>query len=153
LKSDITWIIPSIISTITIIIGWLVLFHNAKKLATRNETKSQLNESIEILNDATEYTLNYWLNYGALKNSSTLFSIQFMSKITKFQASLEVLETRGIDITGVNYADFLNHCTLDCEKIEAMEDIIQRSLSISNDSQELYDNITKKYYDVYAPSF
>ena len=51
-----------LIPTILVIIGWRFLYLNAKKLATRSETKSSIDSVVSIMEEIDKLAITFWLS-------------------------------------------------------------------------------------------
>lgn len=116
--SEYSWML-SLTSIILVFFTWNIVYRNAKRLATRAESKSTVDHVVKLLNELSDLSLSYWL--GATKNkNSQMHTILAMSKINQINHYLEVLVSRGLSIDLNFIAEVHKATTLDCEKIKML---------------------------------
>jgi hypothetical protein len=115
-----------------VIVGWQVLYNNARRLASRNETYSFVSQVLSLLDELLKESIIYWSSSETELNGQ-LQSKKLASKTQRFKKKLGVLTTRGLqldcnrELRGIRRA-----ITLDAErpttvsnlaKMEKIEDI------------------------------
>ncbi len=143
------------ISIILVIIGWRVIYNNAKKLATRTETKSLIDEVIKLTNELEGITIDYWLSGRKNRIESDLFTLLTSAKIETLTARLTLLKRRQINLKKKSLSYMVTYMDLDCEKVDSISidkkrEKVHLFLSYKN---ELIDELYTVYEEVYEPSF
>ena len=133
----------SVVSIILVLIGWLVTYNNALKVATRSESKSIIDAIAKILNEISDLSLDYWVNksvgptsnpfqkkgkYNMLLNkgfkprrglttpSAKLFLTAIHSKTIQINKYMEFLRSRGFVISDAYFTQVLIKATMEYEK-------------------------------------
>lgn len=145
----------SLISIALVIIGWNIIYRNAKKLATRTETKAFLDDAMSVLSDIEDMTVQYWLSGRKCRIDSEQFILLTNAKLLKFVARLQLLNERNIDIKVVNLAQLSTLITEDCEDVdrrttEENRERIQLFLELLND---IHEKLYGKFQLLYKPTF
>lgn len=103
-----------------VIIGWVVIYRNARKIATRSETKSLIDDVISILNAMESLATEYWLSGRQSRMETEQFIVIFNAKLLTLNSRLEVLKARKVNVNNVNIGDLYEQMTLDCEQVDRM---------------------------------
>lgn len=83
------------VSVLLIVVGWRVVFHNAKKLATRNETYNFVSQLLSLLDELLKESISYWTTSDEV-SAGYLQSQKLISKTHRFKKKLALLDTRGL---------------------------------------------------------
>jgi hypothetical protein len=137
------WIF-SLTSILLVLIGWIVVYGNAKKLATRSESKALVDNISKIINEVSELSIDFWLNSSKNGTTSDLYVLKIMSKITQAAQYGEIIKRRGLAISDQTFARMSEKATLDCETAV--------SLSLFDSSvraQEVMDSCTSAILHIY----
>lgn len=124
----------SLTSIILVLIGWRVVYGNAKKLATRSESKSLIDATSKLVNEISDLSMEYWLtkckdsskkktksgyfkSNAKLKasNESRLYVMNVMAKASQASRYIDILKNRGLIIDNMHLATICEKATLDCE--------------------------------------
>jgi hypothetical protein len=116
---DYAWII-SLCSFLLVFIGWKVVYRNAKRMATRSESKTAIDSLIKIVNETSDVSIAYWLSGGKTHQNVQHYTMVIMSKIGQSYEFIKVLKRRGIDIEDIYLEDLSNYATLNCENVGAI---------------------------------
>jgi hypothetical protein len=101
-----------------IIIGWNVIYRNAKRLATRNETKSLIDDAMKSLQILEDLTLNYWLSRNESSMKADEFQLLVAARLEAFNNQLQQIQRRNINIDDVDLANLSEFMTLNCESVD-----------------------------------
>lgn len=101
-----------------VIIGWVVIYRNARKIATRSETKALIDDVISILNSIESLATDYWLAGRRNRMETEQFIVVFNAKLLTLNNRLDVLKERKIRIDNVNMGNLHEQITLDCEQVD-----------------------------------
>lgn len=147
-----TWIF-NVVSIVLVIVTWNIVYTNAKRMATRSESKSAVDHVIKLVNDLSDLSLNFWLGNGTQKDPR-IYSMIAMSKINQITHYLNILNSRDIQIELDNYiSDIHISTTLDCELINGLSDrdLERKGHSSTSDCLALISHIFSKFEDKYPP--
>ncbi|MCD9506559.1 hypothetical protein [Photobacterium phosphoreum] len=145
--SQYTWLL----SLLFVIIGWCVVYYNAKRLATRSETKSLIDGVISITSELEKLTIDYWLSGRKTRIGTEEFLLISSSKIESLGSRLKIIQRRGINITSFNLSKISMYMTLNCENVDQSKPEnnriqMQNFLSELNQSIEnIYDEFHRNY--------
>jgi len=163
-----TWVF-SLGGLLLVFIGWKVVYHNAKKIATRAESKALIDHMLKINNEAVDIAIKYWSseNDADYSSSARAYTISFGAKISQALNFIGNLKKRDIDINYDLVALFQNDATLYVEKKSTMTPeekhekcqlIVDSSLvfieHIYNEFEKTHPPYTKvKYFPYYLEHF
>ncbi|WP_417707144.1 hypothetical protein [Rheinheimera aquimaris] len=152
--SKYSWIFTICSSVLFIVIGWAVVYWNAKKLATRNETKSLLDKAISQLESLTVLATEYWLGGRKERLDDDHYQLLVMAQISRLGLTLNILNARGLGISFDLLAHLTTLTTLDCEKANTMEKSLchTRGHELNNVSMELTNHFINAFQNKYAPN-
>jgi hypothetical protein len=124
----------SLTSIVLVLIGWRVVYGNAKKLATRSESKSLIDATSKLVNEISDLSIEYWLieckktskpkiksgyfknrNKEKVSNESRLYVMNIMAKASQASRYIEILKKRGLELDNKHLAMVCEKATLDCE--------------------------------------
>jgi len=143
------------VSIILIIVGWGVIYQNAKKLATRNETKSLIDDVVTIINSLDRLTIDYWLSGRKNRLETDEFILLTSAKLQTLSSRLDIVEKRNIDISCVDLSIISSHMTLNCEEVDRRkpeENRIQLQLFLEESNNSVI-NLYNEFQKCYTPSF
>lgn len=146
----------SIASVMLIIYGWKIIYNNAKKISTRSETKSIVDDSVRIISDLENTTLEYWLTGRKERTDTGVFVLLVSAKIETLSSKIEILRNRGLLVSKDDLAKMSTYITLDSEKVDVFSEEYKREqmqayLNCSNDyTTSLYNVFQEKYSPVFS---
>jgi hypothetical protein len=148
------WILTTGASIVIIILGWLVIFFNAKKIATRAETKSILDKGLIQLETLTFVATQFWLEKKSNRLEHEHFELILMGHISRLGLTIIILKNRGLDLTFELLTDLSNCSSLDCEKIDSidMSELRVRGHQINEISMELTNYLVDCFQKKYRPN-
>ncbi|MDE8742533.1 hypothetical protein PZA20_11945 [Pectobacterium polaris] len=119
-----TWVF-SLSSIMLVLIGWKVVYHNAKKIATRSESKALIDHLLKLSNESAEIAVKFWASNDEKDElehtmASRAFTIAFGAKMSQTLNFIAILKRRDIHIDYILAANFQNDATLDVEKKASM---------------------------------
>ncbi|WP_419244253.1 hypothetical protein ACN08P_17340 [Photobacterium leiognathi subsp. mandapamensis] len=106
------------VSLLFVIIGWSIVYNNAKKLATRNETKALIDDTVKVINQLEDLTVTYWLAGRKSRIDTDEFILLTSAKIQTLSYKLKIVEQRDIDISCINFSKLATLMTLNCEDVD-----------------------------------
>jgi len=134
-----------VVSLLLIILGWKVIYNNAKKIATRNENKSLIDNVVSILNEMEILVTGYWLSTKKNRLGSEEYQVICSAKLLKLNSRLSFLYERGLNISDVDLAILSEHMTLNCERVNS------RSNSNNREQAQLFlEEVNKCINSLYA---
>jgi hypothetical protein len=153
-NTDYLSLFTPIASILLVIIGWNIIYYNAKRIATRNESKSIVDDAVKIIDDIEKTTTEYWLSGRKARIESSIYLILALSKITTLYGRLDILKRRGLDTSSLSMAMLVEHMTLDCEKVDQISDEAKRSQMelFLESSNRFVDNLYLTFEKRYAPA-
>lgn len=111
---------PHTFSALMIIIGWSVVYRNAKKISSRNETFTIINRVADHLRSIEEKTVKFY-SHGYKNQAPALWYSDISLHLESIREHLHLLNLRGID-PGINHlANLREHASLRCEEAEKMD--------------------------------
>ncbi|WP_165742808.1 hypothetical protein [Pseudoalteromonas sp. Z9A6] len=151
---DIFPVLISVFCSITIaLIGWNILFRNAKKLASRSETYTIISSVNSLLKEIKEASDSYWLRKE--NNDSPVAYDTFVAlKLREVQGLLKILSNRHLSSEDGARAIYpiRSACTLNSTKASTISNEKDRATIlrgiygvVSVCEREIYDAFEKKY--------
>lgn len=144
-----------LVSLVLVVIGWLVIYKNARKIATRGESKSLVDDVIKVLDQIESLSVTYWLAGRQKRIESEEFTLLFNAKLLTLNSRLEILKARNVDTSVVDLAQLAECITYQCEDVDRISSSdrrarVQSFLDIINSSNEkLYQEFQKLHKPVY----
>ncbi|OEE52713.1 hypothetical protein [Vibrio splendidus] len=142
-------------SLVLVIVGWRVIYHNAKKLATRTESKSFIEDTTKILSDIESLSVDYWLAGRKTRIETEQFVLLVNAKLITLNSRLEILAGRAINVEVVDLSNILQYSTLECEDVDRKSDLYRRERVqvLLDEINSAHANLYKQYQNVYKPTF
>jgi hypothetical protein len=110
-----TWVI-SLASLGMVFVGWRVVYRNAKKIATRSESKAITDHLIKLINEIIDLSVTYWMEDEGKTNSSLRYNLAVSAKTTQIDDFITILGKRDIIVDREYLACFTTVATLDSEQ-------------------------------------
>jgi hypothetical protein len=131
-----------------IIAGWKVLYRNAKRIASRNETYALLLKTQSEILHAEKQGLEFWSNASQQTNLDSYILALNVERIRKL---LNLLSMRGINVDDRYIYLLRNAITLDAEASSdvAQEKIQQKLVHILRFSCQIQNDLHNAYTDRY----
>ncbi|RGA35298.1 hypothetical protein [Klebsiella pneumoniae] len=151
-----TWIF-SIGSILLVFIGWKVVYHNAKKIATRSESKALVDHVLKLSNESVDIAIKYWSSKDDADDdfimTSRAFTISFGSKMSQILNFIGNLERRDICIDYALAASFQDDATLSVEnkKNMTMEEKHEKCQLIVDSSLKFIGNLYSEFEKTHPP--
>ncbi len=120
-----TWVI-SLASLGMVFVGWRVVYRNAKKIATRSESKAITDHLIKLINETIELSMGYWMVDESKSNAPLRYNLAAGAKTTQIDDFITILSKRDIIVDREYLASFTTAVTLDSEQRDSLN-IEQRS--------------------------
>ena len=133
-----------------IVLGWKILYKNAKKIATRNETYALVLKAHDAIRQAQSMGHDFWC--GKVDDLSKAKSRILLHQVGIIGDIFDVLEVRGIKVNDVAMAQLRNAITLDAESPDRVDEekAIKKIDAIAQYSSELQEALYKEFLDSYG---
>jgi hypothetical protein len=146
----ITSLIILSISSLLVFIGWKVIYHNAKKIAARNETFNLVSKFLINVDKLTSASIIYWTSND--NENLILKSKKFELEIVSLKRSLEQLKKRGLNLSlDLEIRKLRRAITLDSTNKKTLGDSL-KLLKVEDMffySDELQNKIMKSFEDIH----
>lgn len=144
-----------LISFFTVLIGWWVVYQNAKRLATRSETKGFVDELMKATSEMEKVAVEYWLAGRKERAEPRNYEMLMLAKLKQFDQKISLLKQREIntdgivDISGV----FQESILLDCESADHMslDERIDRANNVLAYGGSLQTHLYTLFIEKYPP--
>ncbi|KKA43416.1 hypothetical protein [Salinivibrio sp. KP-1] len=142
-----------LITTILIILGWAVIYSNAKKIATRSETKSLLDRALEQAELCSNFATDFWLPGSSVQPDPDHFQLVFMTQISRLNVTIKALEHRCIKVDSGLLAKFITHSTLNAEQMSEFGKTKrnEKGLQINHACMRLTESLIAEFDRRYKP--
>lgn len=134
-----------LLGLLLVIIGWTVIYRNARRIATRAETKSLIDDLFRIFDSIESLAVDYWLSGRKNRIDSEEFTLLFNAKLLTLDSRLKLLQLRKVDVSVVDLSELAELITIDCEDVDRKSDSDKRSRV-----QLILDYINKSTVDLYT---
>jgi hypothetical protein len=134
-----------------VIFGWRVLFDNAQKLASRNETYNFVSQLLSLLDELSKEAIAHWVSCDETLNSQ-LQSKKLVSKTQRFKRKLALLKSRGLEFDcNKELKEIRRAITLDAERANDISDVKKKIKidDINHYGAELTDKVLTAYQTKY----
>ncbi|BCV49594.1 hypothetical protein [Shewanella algae] len=132
-------LMTSLVMASLVLIGWKVIYNNAKKIASRNETYSVSNQILSILSDIQKMSESFWIR-DEFNENPQFYELLVLSKTKQISSKIKVLKGRNVDVYDINRLVFpiRKSCTLDIHLVtskgvdgrrEQLEQILNATLA------------------------
>lgn len=117
--STVSWL-PHLFSAAMIFFGWTVVYRNARRIASRNETFSlagRVRDSVAAIEDAAA---DYYTDSTDSRMEPYLWEGRLLTKIDRIRADLEHLSKRNVKVYNLRLVNLRRTATLDADQIRKM---------------------------------
>lgn len=142
-------LVSPIISGSLILIGWKVLYGNAKRISSRSETQSLHQQACALLYDIEQLSEAFWLE-GKYNESPSTFEMLIINKIKRLNKVIQRIKQRDIMVTFTQF-HLRSACTLHSCSVASQDNLKKREHmdtthhQINKIEQDLSDALLCKY--------
>ncbi|MGK3131158.1 hypothetical protein ACCW76_18360 [Pantoea sp. C8B4] len=146
-------LILSILSPALVLLGWKVVFFNAKRIATRSETKSVVDSSVKLVNEIAELSVGYWVPKVQRDDDHRKFLLSVLAKSSQLQRYINILKNRGVILDMSLLSSIADDATLDAEYASGLEDSLRevKAQTVVETCMGGVLHIFQKFEEVYPP--
>ncbi|RZK07207.1 MAG: hypothetical protein EOO84_10990 [Pantoea sp.] len=152
-----TWFF-SLGSIILVLIGWRVVYNNAKKLATRAESKAIVDHLIKLANEISDVSVKFWSakdeeSDAEFKSAAMAHNVAIGAKISQLNNFVDILLNRDINIDFINIAEIQIQATLDSEQRKGLklDGRLQRCQESVNACMYFIEHVYKQFEETHPP--
>lgn len=140
--------------TLLVIIGWRILYLNAKKLATRTESKAILDSITKIYEEIDKLVVDFWLGDLTEQDPESYLMI-IMAKFETLNNRTNDLHSRNVDIDKSALNEYYSALTLNCEYRNSItqSECTVLAQNILNTSRQNISNLYINYSKTYKPTY
>jgi hypothetical protein len=151
--SKYSWLFTVSVSVLFVVVGWVVVYWNACKLATRTETKSLLDKAISQLEALTVMATDFWLGSRKDRLDEDHFQLLFMAQLSRLGLTIDTLNNRGLSISFDLLSELSANCTLQCENANTLDKKAchLRGHQINETSMQLTLHFLEQFQAKYKP--
>lgn len=145
-------IILGLLSPVLVLTGWKVVFFNARRIATRSESKSIVDALSKLINDISDEMVNYWVP-GTSEVEPQKYTLVMLAKSSQLQHYINVLLSRGFKIDIGILSKISEDAALDSEYVMAMtepERLLRAQIGVESCMQGLR-HIFSEFSSLYPP--
>lgn len=149
-----TWFF-SVSGLVFVLIGWRVVYRNAKKIATRGESKSLVDHLIKPSNEICELSVKFWMDFEGkdIKVQALAYNIAVGAKVSQLEDFVSILINREINVDYDLLANFSASATLDSERRDALtfDERSEKCQGCVNDGMTFIKHIFKRFEQRHPP--
>lgn len=138
-----------------VLIGWRVVYQNAKRLATRSETKSFVDDLMKLISEMEKTAVDYWLAGRKERPEPRNYEMLMLARLALLNQKIELLQARCIQAEGIieSVGLFQDGMLLDCERADQMslDDRIEKANEVLTCGKEIQTALYKKFIKKYPP--
>mgnify|MGYP001628229310 FL=1 len=106
--------------------GWTVVYRNAKKIASRNETFSLIGRIRDSVQKVEDYASDYYTDTDENRIDSYLWEGKLLAKIDSIRTDAMHLQSRNISLNNLRIVDLRRTATLNAEQVTKMDNAQKR---------------------------
>lgn len=137
------------------IIGWFIVYKNARRLATRSETKSFIDDLMKLVTEIEKAAVDFWLAEVDKRTEHRHHEMLMLAKLGLLNQKIELLQERSIVIDELveHVGLFHEGILLDCEQVSSMslDDRINKANDVLGYGKEIQTSLYKKFAKKYPP--
>lgn len=140
------------LSPVLVLVGWKVVFFNARRIATRSESKSIVDALSKLINDISDESLSYWVP-SATAVESQKYTLLMLARSSQLQHYINVLISRGFKLDVGILSKISEDVALDSEYVMAMTDperLLRAHVAVESCMQGLR-HIFSQFEAIYPP--
>ncbi|MDI6634373.1 hypothetical protein [Pantoea dispersa] len=146
-------LVLSLLGPTLVLLGWKVVFFNAKRIATRSETKSIVDSSVKLVNEIAELSVSYWVPKIDEKDDHRKFLLTVLAKSSQLQRYINILENRGVMLDMSSLSAIADDATLDAEyatgKVDSEREV--KAQTVVETCMAGVMHLYEKFEEVYPP--
>jgi hypothetical protein len=137
------------------VIGWFIVYRNARRLATRSETKSFIDDLMKLVAELEKVSVDFWLAEDDKRTEHRHYQMLMLARLELLDQKIKVIQERSIVIEElVEHVGFFHDgILLDCESVESMafDDRIEKANDVLSYGKEIQTSLYKKFAKKYPP--
>jgi len=138
-----------------VFIGWWVVYQNAKRLATRSETKGYVDELLKLVSEIEKSAVDYWLADAEKRTSSRNFEMLMLAKLSVLDHKISFLKARQLEIDDIDeqFSRLCESILLDCEQANQLpiDDSIGHANQVLASGGVIHSTLYQKFIEKYPP--
>lgn len=103
-----------------ILAGWTVVYRNAKKIASRNETFNLIGRVRDSVQKVEDYTSDYYTDNEEKRIDPYLWEGKLLAKIDSIRTDTQHLASRHIQLSNLRIVNLRRTATLNAERVATM---------------------------------
>lgn len=144
-----------LVSISLVLIGWRVVYNNARRIATRSETKSFIDELMKLISESEKQAVDYWIAGRKDRTEPRTYEILMLAKVALISHKIDLVEQRGlvtgqlVELLGM----FQDSITLNCEDADraGLDERIERANEVIASGRALHSELYKQFSTRYPP--
>ncbi|NRA79666.1 MAG: hypothetical protein HRU18_15775 [Pseudoalteromonas sp.] len=143
-----------LIPTFLVLLGWRIIYLNAKKFATRTESKSLLDTVIKLYDEIDQLAVDFWLgDINEVEPNNYLMLV--MSKFETLNNRISDLEKRKVLTNKTELIDYYSALTLNCELIKSTHISVctENVQKILEKSRKNVSRLYSSFNNTYRPTY
>jgi hypothetical protein len=137
------------------VIGWFIVYRNARRLATRSETKSFIDDLMKLVAEIEKVAVDFWLAESEKRTEHRHFQMLMLAKLELLDQKIKIIQERSIVIEElVEHVGFFHDgILLDCERVGSMtlDTRIEKANEVLSYGKEIQTSLYKKFANKYPP--
>lgn len=146
-------LIFSLLGPALVLLGWKVVFFNAKRIATRSETKSIVDSSVKLVNEIAELSVGFWVPKKDNNDEDRKFLLSVLAKSSQLQRYINILSKRGVRLDLGLLSSIADDATLDAEYASGLNGFDReiKAQTVVESCMGGVLHIFEKFEEVYPP--
>lgn len=144
-----------LVSISLVLIGWRVVYNNARRIATRSETKSFIDELMKLISESEKQAVDYWLAGRKDRTEPRSYEMLMLAKVALISHKLELIGKRGLVTTQLDelLGLFQDSITLNCEDADrvSLDERISRANEVIASGKALHSELYQQFSNRYPP--
>lgn len=144
-----------LVSIALVLIGWRVVYNNARRIATRSETKSFIDELMKLIAEGEKQGVDYWLAGRKDRTEPRSYEMLMLAKVKLISHKIELIKRRGLvtDRLDELLGEFQDSVTLNCEDADrvSLDERIERANNVIASGQAMHSELYNQFSTRYPP--
>lgn len=138
-----------------VLIGWWVVYQNAKRLATRSETKGYVDELLKLATEIEKSAVDFWLADASKRMASRNYEMLMLAKLSVLDHKISFLKVRQLEIDDIDeqFSRLCESILLDCEQANELplDECIEHANQVLAAGGVIHSTLYQKFIDKYPP--
>ncbi len=144
-----------ILGILLVLIGWRVVYRNAKRLATRSETKGFIDDLMKQVSEMEKLAVDFWLAGRKERTEPRNYEMLLLAKLSLLNQKIDLLNARKIETANIiiQVGMLQDGMLLDCERADQMslDERSGKAHEVLTCGKEIQTSLYRQFITKYPP--